>query len=1020
MKTSLIPFSVSVVALFLTAAVVTAQHPTLCRYTYDHEIIHFIMIADIHMGEDLTGGDQDSEYLGWVVDYLRPACSPELVVVAGDITDGSNGWFWPGGGPYEEEWWEYRDVIHAESMNPSVWLDMPGNHDAYGDGDVSYFLSYSIQGTATSFRESNIRKNYSFGAYDFLSAATCQNVDLPWPSDISGLDDQELNFIENSLSINQDCKLTFVFGHHPTDDLMYGEGEFLDLLSDFNVSLYGYGHTHDCSLFWREETLHLNIDSLGKGNHNHFALYVVDGNGLSVGTFDVMNSPYVVISAPLDNNLGSAGGNQYTYPVPHNSTNNPVRALAFTVPGGSNLTVSYRIDGGPWGEMAADPANDILWEGFFSGVGLSYGNHTLEVQAVSSSRTATDTITFTIANSQCSDGIDNDGDGAVDLADCGCPDSLDNYEGDCYGTPSPTPTMTVTQTATMTPTITPTFTATVTRTLTPTRSPTKTLSPTRTPSPTGTGPSPSATPTRTGTRTRTPTRTATPTGSSQATLTPTITPTWQGSPSATSVASRTPTATPCQTYNPTQTPAIGYAQWPKFRYNKLNTGCTSEAGPMDSTVKWMHNTTGIVESSPAIDSQGVIYVGCSDQQLYAIYPDGNLKWKYHTGNLLRCSPAINEQGVVYIGSIDHQLYAISAQGSLLWTYPTGYWIRSSPALGDDGAIYFGSADNAIYALNPDGSLRWSYQTGGWVESSPAIANDGTIYIGSSDRYLYAMNPDGSLKWRYQASKGVDSSPAIGPDNTIYFGSDDFSLYAVTPAGSLRWRFPTLGALDSSPAIGHNGVIYVGSKDRKLYAISSAGSLLWSYQTVSGIESSPIVDANGTIYFGSNDRFVYALNPDGSLLWKRDLGYYIKSSPAIASNGTLYIGSNDLYAFGQGDGVIIPDLHLNQTTFRPGDQFRLDLNCLNPGPSITVNLFIVLEIPVGAESLFYYWPSWQPVVDFQQRTLAANQNSLENIMLFEWPTGSGSFSGLKFWSAFLDPATYTLIGEADIEEWSYEE
>ena len=42
--------------------------------------------------------------------------------------------------------------------------------------------------------------------------------------------------------------------------------------------------------------------------------------------------------------------------------------------------------------------------------------------------------------------------------------------------------------------------------------------------------------------------------------------------------------------------------------------------------KWTFITGGDVRSSPAIGSDGTIYVGSSDENLYAINPDGSTKW----------------------------------------------------------------------------------------------------------------------------------------------------------------------------------------------------------------------------------------------------------------------------------------------------------------------------------------------------------------------------------------------------------
>ena len=171
------------------------------------------------------------------------------------------------------------------------------------------------------------------------------------------------------------------------------------------------------------------------------------------------------------------------------------------------------------------------------------------------------------------------------------------------------------------------------------------------------------------------------------------------------------------------------------------------------------------------DTSFVINVSSGNQS-------GSLKWKYKTTvNWTYSSPAIGSDGTIYVGSGDSYLYAIKPDGSLKWKYKTDYQISSSPAIGSDGTIYVGSYDNYLYAINPDGSLKWKYKTGGGISSSPAIDSDGTIYVGSY-KYLYAIKPDGSLRWKYGTNWSIHSSPAIGSDGTIYVGSLDNYLYAI--------------------------------------------------------------------------------------------------------------------------------------------------------------------------------------------------------------------------------------------------
>jgi hypothetical protein len=120
---------------------------------------------------------------------------------------------------------------------------------------------------------------------------------------------------------------------------------------------------------------------------------------------------------------------------------------------------------------------------------------------------------------------------------------------------------------------------------------------------------------------------------------------------------------------------------------------------------------------------------------------GTLKWKFETGGLVISSPAIGSDGTVYVGSNDSYLYAINPDGTLKWKFETEGSVESSPAIGSDGTVYVGSRDTHLYAINPDGTLKWKFETEDYVTSSPAIGDDGTVYVGSDDGYLYAIYSD---------------------------------------------------------------------------------------------------------------------------------------------------------------------------------------------------------------------------------------------------------------------------------------
>ncbi|MBO36121.1 MAG: hypothetical protein CMO64_08020 [Verrucomicrobiales bacterium] len=321
------------------------------------------------------------------------------------------------------------------------------------------------------------------------------------------------------------------------------------------------------------------------------------------------------------------------------------------------------------------------------------------------------------------------------------------------------------------------------------------------------------------------------------------------------------------------------------------------------TKLWEFETGLWVESSPAIGSDGTVYVGSGDKKLYAINgKNGDKLWEFETGSGWRSSPAIGSYGTVYVGSRDNKLYAINGKsGVKLWEFKTEGEVRSSPAISSDGTVYVGSRDNKLYAINGNGVKLWDFETGSSVSSSPAISSDGTVYVGSRDNKLYAINgKSGDKLWDFETGDWVFSSPAIGSDGTVYVGSWGNKLYAINgKTGDKLWEFVTGGEVYSSPAVSSDGTVYVGSNDNKFYAINGkTGDKLWEFETGGEVFSSPAIGSDGTVYVGSFDTMLYAINgKTGDKLWEFETGSWVTSSPAIGSDGTVYVGSNDnkLYA-----------------------------------------------------------------------------------------------------------------------------
>jgi outer membrane protein assembly factor BamB len=328
---------------------------------------------------------------------------------------------------------------------------------------------------------------------------------------------------------------------------------------------------------------------------------------------------------------------------------------------------------------------------------------------------------------------------------------------------------------------------------------------------------------------------------------------------------------------------------------------TATAEPYRNTNYWSVSVGFYSDASPALDTNGVLYVATWEGMLRAINPDHSFKWSLRFSTDIKSSPAISDDGTIYIGCRDRKLHAVSPDGKRKWTFKTDGWVDSSAAIATNGTIYFGSWDKRFYALNPDGTKRWEFITSGEIESSPAIGRDGTIYFGSHDKKFYALNPDGSKGWEFATGGQIISSPAIGSDGTIFITSLDGKMYALNPDGSVRWATHTGGITESSPVLGTNGLVFVGVNSN-FCAFSGEGKKLWSfaigqYFPTDAVRGSGAVGTDGCTYFGTDDQRLWKAGPDGLWQWLVWLGSPCKSSTLIGPNRTVYAVSYGFHAYG---------------------------------------------------------------------------------------------------------------------------
>jgi outer membrane protein assembly factor BamB/tRNA A-37 threonylcarbamoyl transferase component Bud32 len=324
-------------------------------------------------------------------------------------------------------------------------------------------------------------------------------------------------------------------------------------------------------------------------------------------------------------------------------------------------------------------------------------------------------------------------------------------------------------------------------------------------------------------------------------------------------------------------------------------GTTGLGGGMlrdqEITPKWTFRCEDEVRSSPRV-ADGVIYVGCYDNNLYALdAKEGTFLWKFPTKEGIAASPCIFEETVL-IGSEDANLYAVSRRtGHEVWVCETQGRIRSSACV-EYGHAFFGSDDGYLYVVNAQsGRVVWQFQSGGPIRSSPMVIDERVVF-GSDDGYVYALDMrTGGVKWKYNTGRRVTSSPA-NEGTLVLIGSADGHLYGINGrSGWPVWRLRTGGYVLSSPTI-LGEMAYVGSTDGHLYAADAAtGRQRWKYDLAGPITSSPTC-AGDAVYIGSNDGAIHCVDArKGHGLWRYVTQGPVPSSPLV-HDGIVYVGSTD--------------------------------------------------------------------------------------------------------------------------------
>jgi hypothetical protein len=350
--------------------------------------------------------------------------------------------------------------------------------------------------------------------------------------------------------------------------------------------------------------------------------------------------------------------------------------------------------------------------------------------------------------------------------------------------------------------------------------------------------------------------------------------------------------------------------WATIQHDFQRTSVASAPGPTTNSTDWTFGPTGSIQSSPAIGSDGTIYVVDSNFRLFAINPDGSIKWE-KTFNEGLFSPAIAPDGTIYVPGTRH-LFAFYPDGSSPWTVPYNLSTSRSSALAisPQGLLFEIDSNGTLHAINPFGTTAtsvWALHVS-CIPATLALAPSGALYCGTNTNgtgaLLEAINPNGQLQWSYPTQSIVLVPPTIDPDGNLYVVSSGGEVFALNPSGGLEWEIRNIHQEVTSAVIGPSDTIYVAGN--KLAAISQSGTELWTefcYVASNslcypfGVVTSMAVDSNGILYMGTNSSGLIALNAEGGLVWAYTTiptGEGSLSPIAIGDNGTMYVGDGCLF------------------------------------------------------------------------------------------------------------------------------
>lgn len=275
--------------------------------------------------------------------------------------------------------------------------------------------------------------------------------------------------------------------------------------------------------------------------------------------------------------------------------------------------------------------------------------------------------------------------------------------------------------------------------------------------------------------------TATPSQQPFATLIPTATPTKAPIPTVTPTLSvSTPTPTPI-------TQAVSGSEWTQFGHDAQHTNNTVQAVATPWKYLWQWNgadTNGQPQANhlsvpdlvQPITGGGRVYMVAGDSVYALNSTNGSVIWSKGSIGTLNSTPAYDAVGYLYVASGNNNLYKLDAtNGNIVGTFSASSALNLAP-LYANGTVYVGSSGGILYAVGSSTMNQvWQYNAGSSV-ATPAVYSPSRnlVIIVAHDLNIHAVNAsNGLLKWKVK--------PTVRNYQCVNYAGDSCNVYDTNGA-----------------------------------------------------------------------------------------------------------------------------------------------------------------------------------------------------------------------------------------------